>query len=522
MNDESVDIFCGLSFVGKGGVYMTKKSYRFFDSIERVGNKIPNPFLLFVYLTAILVVVTAIISWLGLSVHDPASGEAVRVKNLLSAESLQWFLPNVIKNFSGFLPLGYILALILAFGLAEQTGLLEVLIRKMTTGISGKYASYVVVFIAFFSHVSSDAAIVIMPPLGAIIFMAVGRHPIAGLLATIAGVASGFTANMLIVTTDVLLSGISSQISTRIDKAVSVSVLDNWFFMATSVILLTIVISIITDKFVEPRLGTFKGKVEAKLEKITPQQNKALKATGIAGLIYVVIIACMVIPKSGILRDPEHGTVLPSPFMSGIVGLIMGLFFVVSITYGCVAGVIKKQNDIPELMVKPMKGMAGFIILVFPLSQFVALFSYSDMGKFIALSIVSALNKMGVSGLPVVIGLLFISALMSLFIASGSAIWSMLAPVFIPLFMMLGYHPAFAQVVFRVADSSVIPLSPVSPFVPLFLGFLQKYRPDAKLGTYYSLILPYPIIILIVWILFVVVWYLLGLPIGPGIYPIMK
>ncbi|KQL45002.1 transporter [Brevibacillus choshinensis] len=487
--------------------------------VERVGNKLPNPFMLFLYLIAILMVVTALLSFFHVTAMDPIKNEQLAVKNLLSQEGLQWLLPNIIKNFSSFLPLGSILTLMLGVGLAEKVGLLEAVIRKMSLRVSARYASYLVAFIAFFSHVSSDAAFVIMPPLGALIFLAVGRHPVAGLLAAIAGVGSGFTANMLIVTTDVLLSGISSEISKSVDPNVTVSVLDNWFFMSASVILLSAIIGFITDKFVEPKLGVYKGEKGQKLEDLSDIQKKGLRAAGIAALAFLAVIAVLVVPANGLLRDPKLGTIVPSPFISGIVPVILLFFFTVAITYGIRVGMIKKQNDIPALLTDPIKGMAGFIVMVFPLSQFVAMFNWSNMGSFLALSITDVLEKMNMTGAPVFIGLMFLSAFLCMFIASGSAIWSLLAPVFIPMFMALGFHPAFAQIAFRIADSSVIPFAIVSPFIPLFLGFLQEYKKDAKLGTYYSLILPYPIAIFILWTLMLIVWYFVGLPIGPGVYP---
>lgn len=490
-----------------------------FKWVERVGNKIPNPFLLFVYLIAALMVASALFSWLGVTATNPANGEVVRVKNLLSEEALQWMLPNVIKNFSGFAPLGAILALVLGAGLAERVGLLQTLMYKMASYVSARYASYMVLFIAFFSHISSDAALVVMPPLGALIFLAVGRHPIAGLLAAIAGVGSGFTANMLIVTTDVLLSGLSTEAAKAINPAVHVSVVDNWFFMSASVVVLTVVGALLTDKFIEPRLPPYQGERNAELAVITPEQNRGLRASGIAALVFLAVVALLVVPEWGPLRDPVTHTVMPSPFIKGIVPLIILFFFVVSIPYGMVTGQINTQNDLPQLMVDPMKGMAGFIVMVFPLSQFVAFFNWSNMGKFIAIGLTDLLETLDMTGMPAFIGLIFLSAFLCMFIASGSAIWSILAPIFVPMFMLLGFHPAFAQIVFRVADSSVIPLAPVSPFLPLFLSFLQRYNKDAKLGTYYSLVIPYPIVFFIVWLMLLIVWYLLGLPIGPGVYP---
>ncbi|HBT3337575.1 TPA: hypothetical protein MBF60_003638 [Klebsiella pneumoniae] len=412
--------------------------------VEKIGNKVPHPFLLFIYLIAVLIAATAILSALNVGVQNPTDGSRVVVKNLLSVEGLHWFLPNVIKNFSGFAPLGAILALVLG---------------------------------------------------------------------------AGFTANLLIVTTDVLLSGISTEAAKSIDASLHVSVIDNWYFMATSVIVLTLVGGLITDKLVEPRLGQWQGSRDEKLQTLTPGERFGLRIAGVATLVFVAVIALMVVPENGILRDPVQHTVMPSPFIKGIVPLIIFFFFVVSLAYGIATGKIRRQADLPQLMIEPMKEMAGFIVMVFPLAQFVAMFNWSNMGKFMAVGLTDLLESSGMNGVPAFVGLALLSAFLCMFIASGSAIWSILAPIFVPMFMLLGFHPAFAQILFRIADSSVLPLAPVSPFVPLFLGFLQRYRPDARLGTYYSLVLPYPLIFLAVWLLLLVGWYLVGLPIGPGIYP---
>ena len=490
-----------------------------FSWIERIGNRVPNPFLLFVYLILVLMVATAIISSFDLAVKNPTNGEMVRVNNLMSIAGLQWILPNIIKNFSNFTPLGSILALVIGAGLAEKVGLLQALMVKLASRVSRRYASYMVLFIAFFSHISSDAALVVMPPLGALIFLAVGRHPVAGLLAAIAGVASGFTANLLIVTTDVLLSGISSEAAKAVSDTVHVSVIDNWFFMATSVIVLTLAGAILTDKFVEPRLPQWQEGNGERLAALTSLENRGLRAAGIAALLFIGVMLLLVVPEQAPLRDPHTGTIIPSPFIKGIVPIIILFFFVVAIAYGVATKLIRRPDDIPLLLVDPMKGMAGFIVMVFPLSQFVAFFNWSNMGKFMAIGLTDVLENAGISGAPAFLGLMFLSAFLCMFIASGSAIWSILAPVFVPMFMLLGFHPAFAQMIFRIADSAVLPLAPMSPFLPLFLAFLQRYQKDAQLGTYYVLIFPYPLVFFITWIALLLVWYLLGLPIGPGVWP---
>ncbi len=370
---------------------------------------------------------TALISWLGLVVKNPATGEMIQVKNLLSVEGIQWILPNIIHNFSGFAPLGAILALVIGAGLAEKVGLLQALMYKMASHVSAGYASYMVLFIAFFSHISSDAALVVMPPLGALIFLAVGRNPIAGLLAAIAGVGSGFTANLLIVTTDVLLSGISTEAAKAVDGAIHVSVIDNWYFMATSVIVLTITGALLTDKFIEPRLPKWQGTSDDKLEALTPLQNRGLMMSGIAALVFIAVMAALVVPEGAPLRNPQTGSVIPSPFIKGIVPIIILFFFTVAITYGVVTKSIRRPDDIPNQLVEPMKNMAGFIVMVFPLSQFVAFFNWSNMGKFMAIGLTDLLEAAGMSGAPAFLGLMFLSAFLCMFIASGSAIWSILA-----------------------------------------------------------------------------------------------
>lgn len=265
----------------------SSQSGKLYGWVERIGNKVPHPFLLFIYLIIVLMVTTAILSAFGVSAKNPTDGTPVVVKNLLSVEGLHWFLPNVIKNFSGFAPLGAIGA---GFRCrpSGRVGLLPALMVKMASHVNARYASYMVLFIAFFSHISSDAALVIMPPMGALIFLAVGRHPVAGLLAAIAGVGCGFTANLLIVTTDVLLSGISTEAAAAFNPQMHVSVIDNWYFMASSVVVLTIVGGLITDKIIEPRLGQWQGNSDEKLQTLTESQRFGLRIAGVVSLLLLL------------------------------------------------------------------------------------------------------------------------------------------------------------------------------------------------------------------------------------------
>jgi aminobenzoyl-glutamate transport protein len=485
--------------------------------IETLGNKLPHPFMLFVYLCGILMVISAILAALDLSVIHPAKGEEVAVKSLLSTEGIHWILTDMLKNFTSFPALGLVLGMALGIGLAEKMGLMSTVMRKMMERVPKSIVSYAVVFIGVLGNLASDAAMVIIPPLAGLVFLAVGRHPVAGIAAGMAGVSSGFTANLFIAGTDALLAGISTEVAKTIDPNAYVSPVDNWFFMSASVFILAFVGAWITDKIIEPRLGVYQGSKKVNLEKLSEQENKALRAAGIAALIYVAVLALLVVPEGSLLRDPKTGDFLSSPFLKGIIPIILLFFITVSAAYGKKMGLIKSSADIPRYMVEAMKDMSGFIVMAFTAAQFIAFFNWSNIGILLAVNGADFLESIGLTGLPVVIAFTLFTAFCSLFITSGSALWALLAPVFMPMLMLLGYNPAFIQVAYRIADSATNTISPVNPMLPLILAFYQEYKKESGMGTIFSTMLPYAMAFLAIWIVQMIIWYYLGIPVGPGV-----
>lgn len=490
---------------------------RFLDWVERVGNKLPHPFFLFVYLTIAIMLLSAILSMLGISAINPGSGEEVMVKNLLTREGVEWMLVNALKNFTGFAPLGLVLSMQMGIGLAEQAGLLSAFMRKTMYGAPLWAISLAVMFVGINGNIASDASIVIIPTLAASIYLSLGKNPLVGLMAGYAAACAGFSANLIIAGTDALLAGITQEAVKIIDPSIQVNPSINWYFMFASTFIFTFVGAWVTEKIIAPRLGEYKGKIKVtENQDLTPIENLALKNTGKAALAFLAILAVAVLPKNAILRNAETGGLIPSPFLNGIIPILMLFFITIGAAYGKTVGTIKTAGDIPKLMAEAVKTMSGYIVLVFIIGQFVAYFNWTNIGVIIAVKGAEFLQTVGFTGLPLIIGIILLSTIVNLFIGSGSAKWSILAPIFVPMLMLLGYSPAMTQVIYRIGDSSTNPITPLFPYFPIALGLAQYYDEDAGMGTLMSLMLPYALIFLIVWILQLIVWMVLDLPLGPG------
>ncbi len=490
---------------------------RFLDWVERVGNKLPHPFFLFVYLTIAIMLLSAILSMLGISAINPGSGEEVMVKNLLTREGVEWMLVNALKNFTGFAPLGLVLSMQMGIGLAEQAGLLSAFMRKTMYGAPLWAISLAVMFVGINGNIASDASIVIIPTLAASIYLSLGKNPLVGLMAGYAAACAGFSANLIIAGTDALLAGITQEAVKIIDPSIQVNPSINWYFMFASTFIFTFVGAWVTEKIIAPRLGEYKGKIKVtENQDLTPIENLALKNTGKAALAFLAILAVAVLPKNAILRNAETGGLIPSPFLNGIIPILMLFFITIGAAYGKTVGTIKTAGDIPKLMAEAVKTMSGYIVLVFIIGQFVAYFNWTNIGVIIAVKGAEFLQTVGFTGLPLIIGIILLSTIVNIFIGSGSAKWSILAPIFVPMLMLLGYSPAMTQVIYRIGDSSTNPITPLFPYFPIALGLAQYYDEDAGMGTLMSLMLPYSLIFLIVWILQLIVWMVLDLPLGPG------
>ncbi|MGG4169068.1 AbgT family transporter [Rossellomorea vietnamensis] len=487
---------------------------RFLGGIEKVGNKLPDPFMLFVYLSVFIVLFSWFISSLGVTVVHPKNGEVLEIKSLVSGEGLQYILTSMLDNFTGFAPLGLVLAMMLGIGLAEKVGLLETAIKKTVLNAPKGLITYAVIMVGIMGNLASDAAFVIIPPLAAMIFYTVGRHPLAGLAAGFSGVGAGFTANFIITGTDALLAGISTEAAKAFD--VTVTPVDNWYFMITSVVFLTVVGALVTEKIVEPRLGTYKGKVDKVLEEESPLEGKALRNATLSGLAFIVLLVVSIAWPDSPMRN-EDGGLIPSTFLSGIIPITLLFFIIIGVVYGVTVKKIQSTRDVPKYMTEAMKDMGGYIVLIFAAAQFIAYFDWTNLGTWVAVSGANFLESIHMTGLAGIIGFVLLTALLNLLIFSGSAQWALEAPIFIPMFATIGYNPAFVQAAYRIADSSTNIITPMNPYIIVILAFMKEYDKKAGLGTLISLMLPYTIAFLSVWIVLLLAFALLGIPFGPGV-----
>jgi len=496
---------------------MTKKSRfaRVLDTIEVVGNKLPHPATLFFMMAALVALLSWWASAAGLEAIHPATGEAVKVKNLLSADGIRWIYTNVEHNFVKFPPLGLVLVIMIGIGVAEGSGLFTVLVRQLVLGAPKRLITASIVAAGIFSHLASEVGYVILIPLGAMIFHALGRHPMAGFAAAFAGVSAGFGSNFLIGSVDPILAGLSTSAAQIIDPSMNINPMVNYFFMVASAFMVVFIGTWITEKIVEPRLGTYHGTEKPlAIDQITPLERKGLKWAGWGTLIFMGLMAMTIIPENGLLRDPQTGGILRSPFFSGIVVGLLLLFMVPGMIYGIIVGTIKNDKDVIKHMTHSMKGLGGYIVLVFFAAQFIYWFNYSNLGLVLAIDGADFLRNVGFTGIPLIIAFVLLAAFLNLFMGSASAKWAIMAPVFIPMFMLLDYHPGFTQAAFRVGDSVTNVITPMMSYFALIVTYAQKYDEKNGIGTIISLMIPYTVIFLLVWLVLLTSWMLLGLPVG--------
>lgn len=517
-------LFAALPIIFTGGFFMGKEKTQkksmmdsFLTGIEAVCNKLPSPAFIFIFLFAFVAVISAIVSMSGVSVPNPASGETVSAQNFFSVDGLHWFLNNMVSNFTGFAPLGLVLTMTLGIGLCEESGLVMSLLKGSLSDIPPAIVPFVIAFIGTVGNIASDTANVIVPPIAGILFLAAGRHPIAGMICGYAGTNAGFTANIMVAGTDSLLQGITNTaiLSLVPDGSFEVDVTCNWFFMIASTFFVTLVIGFVTNKIIEPRFGKYTGAANEKLDKLEANESKGLRVTGIAVLIYIIAIVALFFtgPLAG-----ENGAFVGSPLLKGLIPIMFLFFILAAVTYGTVSGSFKNTNDISKAMNKQMSGMGSFVCFAFFAGQFQALFNWTNLGTMLSVLGANGLESIGLVGVPMFILFILLVTVINLFMSSGSAKWAILAPIFVPMFMLLGYHPAWTQLLYRLGDSPTNAITPVSPYIWMVLELAKtKYDPDLKLGTLVSGLLPIAVILEVLWIIFLVVWFYLGLPIGPGV-----
>lgn len=506
---------------------------KFLDFVEWLGNKLPHPVTLFVLLAVLTLALSSIFGILGISVTHPGEGnEEVVVKNLLNAEGISYIFESMTDNFINFAPLGVVLLTMLGIGVAERSGLIGAALKAFVLSIPNNLVTAGLVFAGIMSSVASDAGYVVLPPLGALLYLALGRHPLAGLAAAFAGVSAGFSANLLLSGTDVMLSELTAAGAALIDPAYadSINVAMNWYFIMLSVFLLTFVGWFVSAKIVEPRLGTFKMSKEQEadlsdedvngIQTLQPIEKKGLIWALVSVIIGVILAALLVVlPNSPMRGADEIGsymdTIVQSPFMGSLVPIIAILFFIPGLVYGIITKTIKNDKDVAGQMSDTMASMGMFIVLAFAAGQFVAYFTESNLGLVIGVYGAQLLDSMSLTGIPLLIGFMLVTALINLFIGSASAKWALMAPIFVPILMQLGYSPELTTMAYRIADSSTNIITPLMTYFAIIIAFAQKYDKNIGIGTLISVMLPYSIFFFVFWVVMLIIWTLLGIPLGP-------
>lgn len=497
---------------------------RFLLIVERGGNALPHPATLFALLALGVIVLSALVSWLGISVTHPATGAQVHAVNLLSVDGLHRILTGTVTNFTNFAPLGTVLVALIGIGVAEHSGLIGASLRLLVLSSPKFLLTPVLVFAGVMSNMASEIGYVLLVPLGALIFQSAGRHPILGMAAVFAGVSGGYSANLLIGTIDPLLSGLSQEAARIIDETYTVSPLANWYFMIVSTPLITGLGWWVTERIVArrfPDTPTVVGDMEDEHSRaLSAAEKRGLKFAllGVLAFSLILLWGCLsagTIPGAGFLRDAVTGDLLKSPFLSGIVAIIFLYGLIAGIAFGIGAGTITSDEDVIKGMGQSMSTLGGYLVLVFFAAQFVAYFNWTQLGLIFAVEGADFLKSINLPAVPLFIGFILLTAAANLFMGSASAKWALMAPVFVPMFMLLGYSPEVTQVAYRVGDSVTNIISPMMSYFALIIAFFQRYEPKAGIGTLVATMVPYSMTFLIGWSIVFGFWLWLGLPIGP-------
>lgn len=492
---------------------------------ERAGNALPHPATLFALFALAALVFSAIGHYMGWEVVHPGTFEIIKPVNLLSHDGIHRILLEMVDNFTGFAPLGIVLVAMLGIGIAEQSGLINAVIRMLVLNSPKHLLTFVVVLAGILSNVASDVGYVLLIPLAGVIFLAVGRHPIAGMAAAFAGVSGGFSANLVLGTVDPLLAGLSQEAARIIDPVYEVNPTANYFFMVASTFVIAFAGTFVTEKIVEPRLGKYTGEVdetEKSFDKLAKKEKKGLLMALLALFAILIITLIGIVPEDGFFRGSD-GTLLGSPLIKGVVAMLFITAGSMGLAYGFTTGAFKNDSDVVKGMAASMKTLATYVVLVFFAAQFVAYFKWSNLGIIMAVKGANLLMSADIGLIPLMILFIILAATINMLMGSASAKWAILAPIFIPMFMIMGYSPELSQVVYRIGDSVTNVISPMMSFFALIIAFVQKYEPKSGIGTIIATMVPYSIVFFIVWVLLLVVWLLLGIPLGPdaGIYYIL-
>ncbi|AKR56435.1 ABC transporter ATPase [Devosia sp. H5989] len=502
---------------------------RFLDAVERVGNMVPHPVIIFLILIGIVMVLSVLLSLFGVSVTseviNPDTNEieqnTVAIRSLLDGDGIRFLYVSLIPNFMSFTAVGLMIGAMIGAGVAEESGLVSALIRKLVIVAPGWALAYILAFAGIMASIAADAGYLVLLPLAGVAFLTVGRNPLAGLALGFASVAAAFTVNMLIKPLDAVLVEFTNDAARLVDPNANVGLASNLWFSIVSVLFLTVLIAFINNRMIEPRLGKYvpdkssETYEEPAAAKLSAEESRGLRFAlfGLIGLL--VVFALLTLPPGAPLRDPATGELIgSSPFMNGLITLIVLLFLVTGWAYGIGAGTVRTLSDVIKAMEKAVTGLGATIFLFFVLSQFVAYFTFTNMGTVLALSLASVLQTAQIGALPLLVGFIVVVAIIDLLLTGAIAKWAIFAPIFVPLLMKLGVEPEAVLAGYRVGDSPMNAITPLNAYFALVVGFAQKYDKNAGVGTVVSLMLPYTVWIFVLWTVLFSIWKVLGLPWG--------
>jgi len=490
---------------------------RFLGGVERVGNALPHPATLFALLALSVIFFSWVFSQFNISVLHPGTGETVEPVNLLSVDGLHRILTTMVTNFTGFAPLGTVFVSMLGIGIAESSGFIGAALRQMVLAAPRRLLTFVIVLAGILSNTASEVGYVLLVPLAGVIFLAVGRHPIAGMAAAFAGVSGGYSANLLLGTIDPLLAGLSQEAARIVDSEYTVSAAANYYFLFVSTFFIAIAGTWVTEKIVIPRLGVYRGDAEKEsLDPLSSDEKRGLKFALYAGLFTLGLVLAGLLPENGYLRNIETGGILDSPFLDGVVAFIFLGAVILAVAYGIGARTIKNDTDVMKGMGKSIETLGIYTVLVFFAAQFVAYFNWTNLGLITAIEGAELLKSSGLGPIPLMLAFVVITALINLVMGSASAKWAIMAPVFIPMFMLLDFSPELVQAGYRVGDSVTNIVSPMMSYFALIVAFMARYEPKVGIGTVIATMLPYSMTFALIWTVLLIIWFTLGLPVGPG------
>lgn len=498
---------------------------RFLNGIEKSGNKLPDPAILFFYLLLLVWGLSAALSPIDFAEIHPLTGEELKVKNLLTGTALANFLATMITTFTSFAPLGIVLVAMLGVGVAENSGWIDAGLKKLLSVTPKMLLTPMLILIAIVSHTAADAGYILVIPLGGVIFYAAGRHPLAGIAAAFAGVSGGFAANFIPSAIDPLIMSFTLEAARILDPEIALNPLNNIYFTGISSILIVLVGWFVTDKIVEPRLS--KTKVDGdeeempQMEEVTDRESKAFWMGFFAMILGIVGLILWALPADSALRGPDMVdpevmslTSFNAPLMQSIVPLIFIFLLIPGVVYGIASGKYSSSKDMIDNMTKSMESMGYYIVMAFFCALFIDAFASSNIGLLVALKGAQFLQSLALPGQVTIVGIIVLSALVNLLVGSASAKWALIAPIFVPMLMQLGISPDLTQAAYRVGDSVSNIITPLMPYFPLVVVFAQRYVKNTGIGTLISMMLPYSIIFGISWTIFLLVYWWIGIPLS--------